>query len=89
VQPLAPPSGRGRDRKRLHDPEPGFPREHEYVSSRGFRVIDRMDDDEAAQAQADRTARRWRSRGGQEAMQRIIDRGGELPDSALPHYRPR
>jgi hypothetical protein len=91
VQPLAPPSGRGRDRKRLHDPEPGFPREYEYESSRGFRVLNKMDPDAAQAAWDDRTARRWKSRGGQEAIQRIVDRDGPegLPESALPHYRPR
>lgn len=90
VQPLAPPSGRGRDQKRLHDPEPGFPREHEYLSSRGFRVLERVDDDEAKQAWDDRAAARWKSRGGQETIQRIVDRDGPdgLPESARPHYRP-
>lgn len=91
VEPLAPSSGRGRDTKRLHDPEPGFPREHEYLSSRGFRVTGKLDEDTARQAMDARAARRWQSRGGQETMQRIVSREGEegLPDSARPHYRAR
>lgn len=91
VRPAAPPTGRGRDRKRLHDPEPGFPREHEYLSSRGFHVLDRVGDDEAQSAWDDRTARRWKSKGGQETIQRIVDRDGieGLPESARSHYRGR
>jgi hypothetical protein len=89
VQPVAPPSGRGRDIKSVHDPEPGFPREYKYTSSQGFRVVERVPDEDAAEAYRGRASRRWRSRGGQETMQRILDRGDELPESAKPHYKPR
>jgi hypothetical protein len=86
VEPLAPESGRGRDKKRLHDPEPGFPREYEYLSTRGVRVTGRLDDDTAAQAREARTARRWKSRGGQEAIKLIVSRGEEPPESAKPYW---
>lgn len=89
VESMAPPSGRGKDKRRAHSGEPGFPRSYEYLSTKGFRVTGRLSPEEAETAKTAHWDRYWKSRGGQEAISRIVSHSGVegLPPEAARHYR--
>lgn len=89
VESMAPPSGRGKDRKRAHMPEEGFPRDNEFLSTAGFRVTGKLPPEETKQASEQYWKRYWTSRGGQAAIGRMVENWGEegISRAARPYYK--